>query len=228
MSERNLIVAEFKNTKVIIDKKWFEFKELCSTYNSHGQQIDCHEAGCHSLKNFSSVATESFKQIVRVTFDIPESIDFSIESKINSEGVRFYYSEFDESTNISPETKDNINGFINSWEEENSRHYLIFAYTYNDGNHWKTVTLKPEQEDFNEISREEIEWVKNSTFNLERIADREEEKKIIEAFLEIEDDLKDGKAENKIESNNYTFYYSTYPSFFVLSSINDDPFDDEN
>jgi hypothetical protein len=228
MAKRNLIVAKFNNTNVIIDKKLFDFQEVCSTYDKYGQQIDCHDAGCYSLNNFSSVAIESFKQILREVFSMPERLDFSIENKLNAEGVRFFYVEFEESTNISPETKDKVNDFINSWEENNSRHYKKFSYTYWDGSNWKTVSLKPEQEDLDKISREEWEWVKyDSMFDLERIADREEENKIIEAFLGIEDELTDCCIDTNVKSGDYDFYYSMFPSFFMLASIDNDPFDEE-
>jgi len=178
MNANELIVVKekFSDTDelLIVKESWFETAKVCDSYDRYGQKCGCYNAGCYALDNSGCSASSDMLECLYKHFDIEYSED-------NLDYDHFESAQNGENELLENISQEDINSFIENWQEENENHSEHEAYTYWDGHNHRTVVLSTE---FGES-------------DLERINDDEEENEIIEEYL----DREDGE-----QNAGYTFY----------------------
>ena len=119
----------------IVNKDDIETKYLCETYDNHGNQIGCENAGCYSFNNPASGMHEDCIKEINEKFNLKLSNE-SWMSNIN-EWERYLKN------NEVPENRiDEILEFIEKFEEKNSHHIKTKSIDYWDGRNWRTLILE--------------------------------------------------------------------------------------
>ena len=172
----------------IIDED-IETMDFCECYNRFGQKNGC-DCGCHSLENYVSFE-EVLKEVLEILkVDVQEILDHFLEEKISN----LKAEDIDEFFKNNPDYKSAL--------ESVEEHIKVVGFDYWDGSNYKTLYT------------EESEIITNPDF--EEIDD-DEEKKILDAFAQVERHYDGAKKEETIGELKFTL--SRYQGFYPIATV---------
>lgn len=130
-----------KETIYAIGEYKFEETLLKDTYDKYGQEVGAYDAASYSLHNSNSSAAE-------------QCLDELVE-KFGTEYANGVIKEGQYQHNEIVDVED-IQKFVDKWEEENANHEKVKAYTYWNGSNFVSIIIEAEYQD-NVITHEVIE-----------------------------------------------------------------------
>jgi hypothetical protein len=186
----------------------FEQINLCDCYENYGMKCGCYDSGCYVFKNSGcEIAEDCYKELYH-EFEHNNDDEESIWGLVR-ENLELSYTDFfemlinDKDVFISnflltEEMYIEVKKWFENWKEENETHTQVTAWTYWDGNNFKTVVLST---DFGEPDCFEV--------------DSEESRKILAEF----NGALDVFATESKETENYIFTTTLYASDPYLASV---------